>query len=663
MVVMAVFGMNPRIDIAFFSSSTLIFPDLILTQSWQWIKYIELFIAVCLLFGIYVRAMAVMLFLSGLLGIYLFGTPMLYYLGCIVGVSAYLFLQGAGLGQCQLPILPPFQNIYHYLECQPAARAQFILRVFAGFNFALTGFICKFLHPNMAIELFTQQHMPTFGLHIETVVFWIAIIEIMAGILLCIGALTRPISFILFCSIAFMNYAVSEPFYSHAIFFGVLLVCYLNGAGQWARPAANDKTASILILGGNLSAIHCAIALERILGKYTNVKVTLVHHENYFQFSPLLPDVISGYVRPSNIINPIRRICENTRIIQGKPLSIDPINRKVFVRLLSKKYCILRYDELVIANDRIVNQSYISGIDQHTLPILNVGDAIYIRENIIECLEQADLTREGKKRQALLTFTVIGAGLRGTSVVSEIRNFIKSAINSYPHISMKDIRIVLIEKNNKILSYFNDQFTTTVHKKLLKMNIEIMTNNDIIMIDNNMILTSKLKIESNTIISALSKYTPYLNEQTEVNEFLQIKNYNNIFVSGMSACVARQIPFQAYYEAYLGKLVAYNVWAQSQRYPLKSLRNKQFHIFIGSLGPEASVLQFGSIITSGHFAWIMTRLISMFTLPGLERNMRILVDWLFNIPFRQDIVSYLPSNMNKINEPLPIENKKHQNQL
>lgn len=651
MLLMAIFGLNPRSGVALFSASTLIFPDLVLQPAWEWIKWVELLMAFCLLLGIYVRIIAILIFLSGLLGVYLFGTAMLYYIGFVTAIAAYLFLQGAGIGQCTIPVITPLKNIYSFLKDQPASRAQFILRVLVGLDFAITGFICKYLHPNMAIGLLTAQHMPTFGLQIETVVFWMAIIETMAGALLCIGALTRPISFILLGCFAFMSYAISEPLYSHAIFYGVLFACYLNGAGQWAQPIAKDKSANILILGGNLSGIHCAITLERLLGKFSNVKVTLIHHENYFQFNPLLPDVISGYVRPSNILNPIRRICENLALIQGKAIAIDPVNQKVVIKQLSQKIRTLSYDELIIANDKLLDRSPVTDIDVYTIPIMNVGDAVYIREHIIECLEQAEWVDDINQRQHLLTFAIIGGGLRGTSVAAEVRNFIKSAINSYPHLSINDIRIILIDKTNQILPFFNDHFASSVYKKLLKMNIEVINNSDILRLQlNELVLVSGRKISSNTLISALSRYTSFLPEQAEINAYLQLKNYNNIFACGRAACIAKHIPFQAYYESFLGKQAAYNVWAHSQGYQLKQIKIKNPYFCAACLGPEVSTVQLGPIIISGRLAWIIARLISMYTLPGLERNLRVLIDWIFNIPFRPDIVSYVPSHLSKINE-------------
>lgn len=653
MLIMAVFGLNPRYEVPIMSASTLIFPDLVLTEPWEWIKYLELSIAFCFLFGIYVRIAAILLLASGILGIYLFGTAMLFYIGFVIGISLYLILQGAGLGQYPLPILKSLRSIYSFFENQPAGRAQFILRVTTGLDLALTGFICKVLHPNVTIGLLKMQHMPTFGLQMETVVFWMAIIETMAGILLCMGALTRPIAVILFFCFGFMSYAVHEPFYSHAIFYGVLMTCYLNGAGQWKRPLANDRPANIIILGGNLSGIHCAMELERLLGKYTNVKVTLVHHKNYFQYNPFLPDVIGGYVQPNNIINLLRRLCENTRMVLGNALAIDPIQQQVSVELFSRKIHRIPYDILVIANDKLLANSRYPFIDKYTMPIMNIGDALHIKEHVLKCLEQAELTPLVNQRKQLLTFTIIDGNLRGTSVAAEIKSLICSALHSYSNIPMDEISIILIEENNEILSSFNNPFARKVHNKLLTMGIEVITNIAIKKVKKNrIILTSGRIIESSTIISALSRYTLFLKEQLTMNANLQMEKYPNILMSGMSVCMTKKIPYQAYFEASLGKLAGYNAWAKSQGYSLHYLKPEKNLFTIACLGPEASTFQVKKIIMTGRFAWIITRMISLLTLPGFERNVRILVDWIFTIPFRQDITSFLPTKMTKVKNKL-----------
>ena len=113
--------------------------------------------------------------------------------------------------------------------------------------------------------------------------------------------------------------------------------------------------------------------LERLLGEFTNVHVTLVHRESYFLFQPLLPEVVGGTVQPGNIVNPIRRLCPRTRFIQGETVKIDPGTKEIQVTLLAGETLTVRYDQLVIALDSEASLTGIPGFIEHALPIATIG--------------------------------------------------------------------------------------------------------------------------------------------------------------------------------------------------------------------------------------------------------------------------------------------------
>jgi len=656
-LLMAVFGLNPREGVGYFVSPAFIFPDLelhFLNGYWVCIQSVELLIAIGLLFGVYVRMMAGILLLMSVLGLYLFGYPMLSYIGFLAGIALYLILKGPGIFYVHLPIIKGTKSVTNWLENRPPGQAQFLLRVLAGLNFAYAGIVYKILQPNLAIGLLSMRHMPTFGLHIATIVLWMALVETLAGILLMAGVLIRPMSMALLGSFIFLGLLLHEPLYSHAIFFGVLIACYLNGAGQ-ARGIAKDKSATIVIFGASISGIHSAIKLERLSKNVSNLKIIIIHHENYFQFDPLLPEVISGAVQPGHIINSIRRICPTALFIQGQVKYINFQEQKIDILLLSGDDYRLSYDQLIVASDKIIEHASITGLGDHSLSILNIGDALLIRHHILECLEQAESTKEQPRRQQLLTFSVIGGGLRGCSFAAEILKFIQSAIISYPALSLGEVRILLLVKSPTILPTFDLRFSKSIHQALSKMKINIMTHTKIKNIENNcIVLFSGEKIQSNTIICALSKHIPFmpvcsglkLDGRLSVDDRLQVYGIDNVFAVGMSASFVHSSPFQALSAVKMGKLAAYNAWAKLQGYPLMRWKMSKRYFYLASLGKDASVAACGPFVLKGRLAWYISRVVCMLTMPGLEKNLRVLIDWGLSIPFRQDIVTFTPTTIN-----------------
>lgn len=671
MLYMAAFGLNPRIGVAEYTSPTFIFPDLelrLLGPGWMWLKWLEVAIATGLLLGIHVRLMACLLLASSFLGLYLFGQAMFYYFGFVSGISLYLLIKGPGAVNLPLPPLPGFKKLAQWFQNQPSGRAQAILRVLVGLDFAITGFIYKFLHPNLAIGLLVERHMPTFGLTMDTVVLWMALVETLSGLLLIFGVFTRPVAFVLLFCFTFMSFAVDDPFISHVIIYGALIACYINGAGEWKHAPARTKRAKIVILGASLSGIYSAIKLEALLGTASNVEVTLVHNDNYFQLDSLLPDVISGNIEPYHIVNPIRRICQINQVITGQVDAINTREQEIEITLLSGTKRFLQYDQLIMAGNRIPEHSTIPGMDLHALPIMNIGDALLIRKQVMECLEKAELTEDKRLRQMLLTFAVIGAGLRGTSVAAEIRHLIKCAILFYPTISLDEVKIFLLDRHHEILPTFDAPFAALVHKKLAQQNIEVKTNVNIIAADaTSVIFSTGEQILCKTIISALSG-TPslpallQLDEPVAVGNDLQVKGHQNIFVTGSTACFANKLPCHALLECKLGQLAAYNAWASSQGLKTRHLKEMKPFFSVASLGKHASAVKVGQFVFGGYLAWLLGRLVCMLSMPGLERNLRLGLDYLFSIVFRQDIVTFTPSprpplHQNALNQIMPCTEK------
>ena len=89
-----------------------------------------------------------------------------------------------------------------------------------------------------------------------------------------------------------------ESWMAHALFYGVMLSFLFNGAGHFAMPEAKDKTANIVIVGGTVAAIHAAMKIERLIGQYSNIRLTLIHDQPNVLFYPLLPEVIGGTMQP-----------------------------------------------------------------------------------------------------------------------------------------------------------------------------------------------------------------------------------------------------------------------------------------------------------------------------------------------------------------------------
>ncbi|MGB0034063.1 MAG: hypothetical protein WBP79_01150, partial [Candidatus Acidiferrales bacterium] len=238
---MAGLGLGPRSGTAFFEAPTLAAPDLELRlagHGWGWIAWAEIILAVCFLFGIYVRPAAAILLGVDVLGLRLFGLGMLDYFGLIGGAAFYLLLQGAGSYHVPMPAIPGTRGITAWFASQPRARAQWFLQILAGLNLAYLGIAYKFFQPNLMLAILREHHVPTFGIQPPTFVLCMALVEGLSGFLIMAGVLMRFLSIFLFISFVFFSAILGEGVLGHIIFYGLLVSFITNGDGRWRRPVA-----------------------------------------------------------------------------------------------------------------------------------------------------------------------------------------------------------------------------------------------------------------------------------------------------------------------------------------------------------------------------------------------------------------------------------------
>src|ERR1700709_1180505 len=144
----------------------------------------------------------------------------------------------------------------------------------------------------------------------------------------------------------------------------------------------------ILILGGGFAGAYTAIGLQDIWGNDPAVQVTLVSRDNYFLMTPLLFEAGSGVLEPRHVVNPIRPLFHSVKFIEAEVHAIDIQARSVSLKPSHNEQTTLEFDHLVLALGGFTNPKIISG-SEHALTFKNLGDAIYLRNHIIQMLEHA----------------------------------------------------------------------------------------------------------------------------------------------------------------------------------------------------------------------------------------------------------------------------------
>ena len=173
------------------------------------------------------------------------------------------------------------------------------------------------------------------------------------------------------------------------------------------NPTTAEK--KILILGGGYAGVNVLKRIQNYFESDVDVSISLVSDSNFFLHTPMLPEMATGTIEPRHIATPIRKFCKRARFYQAKVKDIDLNSKKVTIqRHLDGNQTTLSYDYLVLAVGNQTNFFGNQNIEQNSITIKSLDDAIKIRNHIISVLEDADQESDASLQSKLVTFVVVG---------------------------------------------------------------------------------------------------------------------------------------------------------------------------------------------------------------------------------------------------------------
>lgn len=651
-------GAEPRVGVTAFSMPSLFAPDLLLQQlspGWAWLSWAQIVIAAALLLGIYVRFFAALLIGLAILGIGLFGIAMLSYVGVLIGACAYLVLQGPGQYFLPLPLPAPrlLGPLQAWLAAQPRERAQAILRVLTGVTVLYMGVSYKLLHPNLMIGIIESYRLPILSIAPQTFTLVMMLVEVAAGLLIIAGILLRPLAIVLMAAFLFFASLLPESYMAHALFYGAVISFFINGAGHWRAPEARDRPADIVIVGGGISGIGAGMRIEKLAGRYSRVNVTLVHDTPNMLFYPLLPEVVGGAMQPGDVVNPIRRILPQSRVIGGRLDGIDTAARRITVRCRNGSLLRLGYDQLILAPFLQPNLDFAPGAMAHSCTIDSVGDALHVRERVVHLVEDAELADDPTERSRLLTIAVIGSGQRACATAVEVAALLRTATVSYPVLREQGWQVWLYEDTDKPYTDFEASIHDRRNRALARAGIQLAGADRVASLtDRAVVLASGERRPVGLVINAAFRQPSVQLNGREVRwppgigADLALLGQSDIWIPTTGQQQGRRFLTTADLAA-LGRTAGYNAWARSQGHSPRPHRLRWQLLKPYNMG-RRSLCSIGGWVVSGTPAWMLSRLTHLAELPGLERNLRILIDWLLDIPFRHDIAVLAPDRSERL---------------
>jgi NADH dehydrogenase len=424
----------------------------------------------------------------------------------------------------------------------------------------------------------------------------------------------------------------------------------------------------ILILGGGFGGLYTALELDRTIGSRADIEITLVNRENFILFTPMLHEVAASDLDLTHIVNPIRKMLRHVNFFHAVVEAIDLEAKTVRVAHSEDKHRHdLPYDHLVIALGCATNFFRLPGLEEAAFTMKSLGDAIEVRNHLIELLEAADFECAAGHRDQLLTVVVAGGGFSGIETIAGINDFLREATRHYKHLSEQQIRVVVVHPGPVVLPELGPELGAYAQQQLTRRGVEIRTNTrvaavrgrDIELNDGTVIPSCTLIWTAGTSAHVLTAGLPCAGDRGRipVDEYLRVKNFPGVWALGDCASVpdlttGSTCPPTAQHAIRQGKTLAGNIVAALEGREGKPFRFKTLGL-LAAIGRRSGVARILGLQFSGFLAWFLWRAIYLAKLPRLEKKVRVAFDWSLDLFFSKDLVQFHTAPSEAMSEPEP----------
>jgi NADH:ubiquinone reductase (H+-translocating) len=405
-----------------------------------------------------------------------------------------------------------------------------------------------------------------------------------------------------------------------------------------SNPSPNNMPRVVIVGGG-----FGGLAAARALGK-APVEVVLIDRTNHHVFQPLLYQVATSVLAPSQMSAPIREVLhrnKNTTVIMGEVTGADKAQRCVFVSDADRAHVPVPYDYLILATG--ARHSYFGHdeFEKFAPGLKNVADAVAIRNKILSAFEQAEAEEDVGAHPELLTFILVGGGPTGVELAAALAILVRTSLRSeFRRIDPTSARIILIDAGRKVLGTYAPSLSEAAEKHLQKLGVEIHLGHAVEKVDGEGVIVAGERIASKTVIwtagVAPSPAGKWLGVETDRAGRVRIKNdlsvpgNPEIFVVGDTATLDQdgkplagvaQVAMQQ--GRYAGKLIRRRVEGKKSPKPFRYFDKGTMAV----VGKGYAVLQSGKIRLHGLIAWFAWALIHIQFLASLSLRVSVFLQW------------------------------------
>lgn len=405
-------------------------------------------------------------------------------------------------------------------------------------------------------------------------------------------------------------------------------------------PKTSQKR--VVIIGAGFGGL----ALARKLASYPEIQTVLLDRNNFHQFQPLFYQVAMAGLEPSSISFPLRKAFQSKQHVHIRVtdvLRVDTEKREVITSTMGG----ISYDFLVIAAGAGTNFFGMQNIIDRALPMKSVGEALALRNRMLENFERALIADDIEDRQGLMNVVVVGGGPTGVELsgtLAEMKTHILP--KDYPELDFRQMQIYLVEAGAELLGPMSVESQVKSKQYLQNLGVHVLLNSrvtdydgqHVYLLDGTVLRTDNLVwaagVKANTF-DGIPAEKLGRGGRMKANEFCQVEGYDNVFAIGDVAILSGDEKFPGGHPQLAqpaiqqGKALADNLLRLIRGEQMKGFRYKDLGS-MATVGRNLAVVDLPFLKFQGFLAWMTWMFVHLMSIVGVKNRLLIFINWIWS---------------------------------
>lgn len=401
-----------------------------------------------------------------------------------------------------------------------------------------------------------------------------------------------------------------------------------------------NEQRRVVVVGGGLGGLKLVSSLRD-----TDFQVVLVDKNNYNQFPPLIYQVASAGLEPSNISFPFRRLFQGWKNFFFRMAEVQHIDTEE--KAIKTSIGTIHYDDLVLAAGATTNFFGNKNIEASALPMKSVSESMRLRNTILQNLERAETEDNEARKQALMNIAIVGGGPSGVEIAGVLAEMKQTILpRDYPDLDTSCMHIYLINATPRLLGAMSERSSREAEKALKELGVEVMTNCMVTdYVDKELVLKDGQRISAETVIWVSGIKANNIDgiptesighaDRILVDRFNRVKGLKDVYAIG-DQCIVEGDEAYPYGHPQLAqvaiqqaKTLAKNLIRQEKG---ETEQPFSYHNLgtMATIGRKKAVVEIGKLKFGGFFAWLLWLIVHLRSILGVKNKTIVFLNWMWS---------------------------------